>query len=89
MKRIYKLAELEAMPTITAGQFDDLKFETENRRVWLSRMTVEDGEPYNNKVSVEELRGGYKSATRAQYRQGKRGRWEGPHWVVTYTYEAK
>ena len=91
MKRIYTLAELEAMPTITVGQADDLKVETENRRVWLSRCTVEDGEPYNNKVTVEKLTGGeYISATRNAYeRYGKRGRWEGPRWVTDYTYQAR
>lgn len=26
--------------------------------VWLSRCTVADGEPYNNKVTVEKLIGG-------------------------------
>lgn len=91
MKRIYKLAELESLPTISAGQFDDLKIETENRRIWLSRCTIEDGEPYNNKVTVEKLTGDrYTAATREQYEnQRKHGRWEGPRWVVDYTYEAK
>lgn len=41
------------MPTITVGQADDLKIETEDFRVWLSRCGVADGEPYENKVTVE------------------------------------
>jgi len=52
MKR-YTLAELEAMPTISQGHMEDLKIEVENIKVWLSRMTVEDGMPYNNQVTVE------------------------------------
>lgn len=50
----YTLKELKALPTLTTGQADNLKIETENTRVWLSRCTVEDGEPYNNKVTVEQ-----------------------------------
>jgi len=49
----YTLAELEAMTTLSVGQADDLKVETFDTRIWLSRCSVEDGEPYNNKVSVE------------------------------------
>lgn len=91
MKRIYTLAELEALPTLATGQADDLKVETENRRVWLSRCGVEDGEPYPNKATVEKLTGGeYIPAKRADYRSsGKRGRWETSRWVVDYTYQAK
>jgi hypothetical protein len=47
------LAELENMPTLHQGQADDCKIETDDQRVWLSRCTVEDGEPWNNKVTVE------------------------------------
>jgi len=56
---VYTLAELEAMPTITQGQADDLKVdEGDGIRIWLSRCGVEDGEPCNNKVTIEELQGG-------------------------------
>jgi hypothetical protein len=61
MARLYKkyaLYELEAMPTLSQGHFDDLKVDTGTMRVWLSRCTVEDGEPYNNKVTVEVLKDG-------------------------------
>jgi len=54
MKR-YSLAELEELPTLSEGQFDNLKVETSTRRVWLSRCGVADGEPYPNKVTVERL----------------------------------
>lgn len=48
-----KLSTLEKKPTIRQGHTDDLKIETKNRRVWLSRLTVEDGMPYNNQVTEE------------------------------------
>ena len=53
------LDELEELPTLSQGQADDLKIETTDEngraieRVWLSRCTVDDGEPWDNKVSVE------------------------------------
>jgi hypothetical protein len=53
-KEIYTLEELESMPTISKGHTDDLKYEDDDTRVWLSRMTVEDGMPYNNQVTVEK-----------------------------------
>ena len=56
--RRYTLAELEAMPTLSTGHTDDLKVDTGRTRVWLSRCTVADGEPYNNKVAIERLKGG-------------------------------
>lgn len=49
----YTLAELQAMPTIRVGHTDDLKVEGLVRRVWLSRLTVADGAPYDNEVAVE------------------------------------
>lgn len=89
-KRIYSLAHLESLPTLAQGQTDDLKIETPTTRVWLSRCTVEDGEPYNNKVTVEILKEGYVGVKRETYEKyGRRGHWETPHWVTDYTYEAK
>jgi hypothetical protein len=49
------LDELEAMPTIRQGHFDDLKVESDDTRVWFSRMTVADGMEYNNQVQVYKL----------------------------------
>jgi hypothetical protein len=54
----YSTEELEDMPTISQGQFDNLKVQTDDTRVWVSRMTVEDGMPYNNQVTVEKLEEG-------------------------------
>ena len=54
-KTNYTLKELEGLKTIMQGQADDLKIEDGNIRVWLSRMTIEDGMPYNNQVTVEKL----------------------------------
>lgn len=51
----YTAEELEAMPTLSVGQADDLKIDTGDTRVWLSRCDVASGEPYPNKVSVEHL----------------------------------
>ena len=51
----YTLAYLENLPTICEGQTDDLKVESDRVRIWLSRCGVEDGEPFNNAVTVECL----------------------------------
>lgn len=58
MSKRYTLAELKNLPTLSVGQADNLKVETETERIWLSRCTVEDGEPYDNKVTVEKFRDG-------------------------------
>ena len=50
---MFTLDQIEAMPTIYQGHTDDLKIETPITRVWLSRLTVEDGMPYNNMVTVD------------------------------------
>lgn len=47
------LGDLVALPTLTQGQADDLKIDTGTERVWLSRMTVEDGMEFDNEVTVE------------------------------------
>ena len=52
----YSLAELESLPTIAVGQADNLKVDSGGDvRIWLSRCTTLDGEPYDNKVTVERL----------------------------------
>jgi hypothetical protein len=53
--RRYTLADLKRLPTLSTGQADDLKIDDGNERVWLSRCTVEDGEPYDNKVTIERI----------------------------------
>lgn len=60
----YTLEELQALPTLAQGQTDNLKVEFASMgreidtRVWLARTGVEDGEPYDNRVSIEKLRDG-------------------------------
>ncbi|ULO07141.1 hypothetical protein H1230_30100 [Paenibacillus sp. 19GGS1-52] len=49
----YSLAELKALPTLQQSHTDNLKKDTGNERIWLSRMTVGDGMHYNNQVTVE------------------------------------
>ena len=54
MNHQYTLAELEAMPTLSTSQADDLKIDKPgDYRVWLSRCGVAHGEPFPNKVTVE------------------------------------
>ena len=45
--------DLASLPTDTVATIDDLKLDNGKVRVWLSRGTVEDGEPCDGKVSVE------------------------------------
>lgn len=53
------LEQLDEMPTLHQGQFDNLKFEDNRTRVWLSRMSIDDGMPANHIVTIEHLVGGY------------------------------
>lgn len=60
-ERQFALRELQALPTLTSGQADDLKIEilgTSPVRVWLSRMTIEDGMAFDQAVTVETWRNG-------------------------------
>lgn len=41
--------------TIHSGQYDNLKYDDGEFRVWVSRMTVDDGMEYNRQVTVEKL----------------------------------
>ena len=50
----YTLAQLKNADTLSQGHTDNLKFDNGKVRVWLSRMTVGDGMPYNNQVTVEQ-----------------------------------
>lgn len=56
--RTFSAEELRAMPTLSKSQADNLKVDDGKHRVWLSRMRVEDGMPYNNQVTVEENKNG-------------------------------
>jgi len=50
---IYTQQELAAMPTLHQGHFANLKVDTGEIRIWLSRCTIADGEL--DPVSVEKL----------------------------------
>lgn len=58
----FTLSEIEEMEVIHESQTDDLVLEQGQGdgqvRVWVSRMTVSDGMPYNNQVTVEKLTNG-------------------------------
>lgn len=69
----YTLKQLNAMPTLEQGHTDDLKLDELETRVWLSRMTIEDGQPYNNQVTIEQVK----------YSNGQ------PKWKTIKQYEAK
>lgn len=65
-KYTYTLDELEAMPTISQGQADDLKIDSDGERVWLSRLTTADGADVDHEVTHEKY-------------NIDRGRWEESH----------
>jgi hypothetical protein len=50
--------ELREMPTLAQGQSDNLKYDDGEYRVWLARTGVADGEPYDNRISIEENQDG-------------------------------
>ena len=55
MTKKYTAKELEKLPTISESQADDLKVEVKGKtRIWLSRMTKEDGMPYDNQITEEK-----------------------------------
>lgn len=54
----FSLRQINAMPTLWQGQYDDLKYDDGEVRVWQSRMRTEDGQPYDDQVTVERLTGG-------------------------------
>ena len=51
----YTYKQLSELPTIEVGQFDNLKLETSDTRVWLSRCGIADGLKYNYPITVERL----------------------------------
>lgn len=55
MSSQYSLSQLKRKRTISVGQADSLKIDDGKTRVWLARTGVADGEPYNNKVTIEKL----------------------------------
>jgi len=69
----FTLAELEAMPVMKEGHTDNLVLDTGKTRVWLSRLSKEDGAPYDNQVTVEARQGAGKT----------------PEWKTLATYKPK
>jgi len=45
--------QLEALPVLSQGQAHDLHIDTGIYRVWLSRCSIEDGEPFRNTAYIE------------------------------------
>ena len=54
----YTTEYLETLPTIEQGQDANLKVKEDGRKVWLSRLTREDGAEYDHEVTVEVLQDG-------------------------------
>ena len=63
-KFTFTAKRLEFMPTIRKGQFADLKLDywscntDKQTRVWLSRLTVADGMPYDDHIRVDQFSNG-------------------------------
>lgn len=51
----YSVEDLAAMPTISQGQADDLKYQHLNVRWWLARCGEEDGQEYPIMVEIEVM----------------------------------
>lgn len=51
-------AELESAPTLSQGWCGDLKVDDGETRVWLYRVGLADGAPFEHTVQVEHLRDG-------------------------------
>ena len=54
----YLAKYLEPLETLSVGQTCDLKIDTGNSRIWLSRCSTLDGMPFDNMVTVEGLKAG-------------------------------
>jgi len=55
MIRRYTAKELKALSTISSGQFDNLKIDTGNIRVWICRCGRDDGMFCDDLITVEQL----------------------------------
>lgn len=55
---MYTLAQLQAMPVIHQGQYNNLHYEDADTRIWISRLTTADGMPYDYMVTTEKLQNG-------------------------------
>lgn len=50
--------ELESLPTLSKGWCGDLKVDEDGERIWLYRVGLADGAPFENTVQVERLHDG-------------------------------
>lgn len=55
LKNRYTAQELHDLPTLEQGHFSNLKLVSPNRRIWLSRLTKEDGQQFDHAVEEELL----------------------------------
>jgi hypothetical protein len=51
----FTLESLRALPTLSVGQADNLKFDEGGYRIWLCRCGVADGMPYDNQTTIERF----------------------------------
>ncbi len=58
MREGWDAEELDKQAPLSEGQADTLHLEQDGYRLWLSRTGVEDGEPYENTVTIEQNRSG-------------------------------
>ena len=49
----FTVVELNEMPRLRSGHFSNLVYDDGQYRIWLSRMTVADGAPFDNVIEVE------------------------------------
>lgn len=73
----YSVSELEAMPTLHQGHTDDCKYDDGKVRIWHSRMTKEDGMPYDHQVTEEHFHpdsGRWETHREYQAKTASRGR---------------
>jgi len=55
MAKRYTAKELRVFRTIARGWTDNLKIDTGEKRVWLSRCTIADGMPWDNAITEETM----------------------------------
>jgi len=54
----FTASALDPLETLSVGQSCDLKIDTGESRIWLSRCSTLDGMEYDNMITVEVLRAG-------------------------------
>jgi len=56
--QVWDAETLASEPVLSAGQADNLHFEGDGIRLSLSRTGIEDGEPFDNTITIEREDGG-------------------------------